>query len=469
MDNTRFTKLFATSNRARNPLAFALSLLLSVATITGASPSANAQIDLGISVAQTLFSAAAAAHRRHRQRVNASNNNNYGNAGYNSSTGEYTNDEEEQPETHHNGHYYSAGVSANEEAPAQPARENRSNRDIKMKNRAIACHNQGVDELNRKDYKRALNFFQQALNYDPTLVDAHWGTALAAKNLHDYERCLNESEIMLRKKPDKAEYWFTAGFACQHLHSFEKADRYYKRFLALAPNDGNSEYAHKAVEILEHAILKKDFGDYLADATSNRLARWARSVMPLKVYIEENTAVPGYKPEFAATLKDAFESWAEASQGKISFVFTNDKSEAAISCAWTADQSILGGTEELGLTHTSFTQDGRILEAHIDLYTLLSETELSKEEIIAKSTSVQLHEIGHALGLGHSQQVYDIMYYRTCPDGLETPLAARDTNTIIALYSLPQEKFEQNKESGQPNTDKSAVKSRSNSAGCSDE
>ncbi len=94
----------------------------------------------------------------------------------------------------------------------------------------------------------------------------------------------------------------------------------------------------------------------------------------------------------------------------------------------------LGGTKELGVTHVESKGD-KIIFAEIDLYTLLDKDTLTAGELLASAKQVQLHEIGHALGLGHSKEPYDTMYFETSPDGLEFPLTMRDKNTILALYS----------------------------------
>lgn len=80
-------------------------------------------------------------------------------------------------------------------------------------------------------------------------------------------------------------------------------------------------------------------------------------------------------------------------------------------------------------------KDSQILSARIDLYTLLDRKGLKKEEIVSEAQEVDLHEIGHALGLEHSSKPYDTMYFETTPDGLEFALTQRDKQTILALYS----------------------------------
>ena len=225
-----------------------------------------------------------------------------------------------------------------------------------------------------------------------------------------------------------------AAYACQCLSKFAEADEYYKHYLHMDRAGINAEIAMRAESIIENNILGQPAGDYFADATKERIVRWPQDQMPLKVFIEDDSSVPGYKPEFSTALKDAFGQWSDASEGKIKFVFTGTESDAQIVCSWTGDKLRLGGTKELGLTHVE-SQGDTIIFAKIDLYTLKDKSELRFDELVAAAKQVELHEIGHALGLEHSQQPYDVMYFETTPEGLEFPLTMRDKNTILALYS----------------------------------
>jgi hypothetical protein len=160
--------------------------------------------------------------------------------------------------------------------------------------------------------------------------------------------------------------------------------------------------------------------------------------MPLKVYIEENAAIKGFKPEFATLLRQSFNDWANASGGRVSFVFTDQEAGAQIKCRWTSKAEFnskgeLGGKTELT---ANLGYNASLHSAKIVLHTLI-DNKATTDQILKTAKQFQLHEIGHALGMGHSQKSYDIMFYRCAPEGLEFPLSERDKRTITLLYAHP--------------------------------
>ncbi len=326
-------------------------------------------------------------------------------------------------------------------------RSGHQNKHANQSRRAIEAYNRGVKLFEHHEYDRSLDEFSNALAIDPNMVEAHWNSAIAYSKLEEYDRCLEESLIVMEKRKHDPQAYFMAADACQHLHKFVEADQYYQTYLAMDKAGVNAEVANRAVAIIENNLLGKPEGDYLADATKGGAASWPSSQMPLKVFLQEDASVPGYSPEFSSALKDAFSEWSNVSDGKIAFVFTDKQSEANITCLWTGNKMELGGTKELGLTQTA-REGNRIMSATIALYTLVDKTELKKEEVLAEAKEVDLHEIGHALGLEHSSQPYDTMYFETTPDGLEFALTQRDKKTILALYGDTPQTISQSLNSG---------------------
>jgi predicted Zn-dependent protease len=176
-------------------------------------------------------------------------------------------------------------------------------------------------------------------------------------------------------------------------------------------------------------------GDYFAEISAEGAFRWARSSLPLKVYITNGAGVQGFRPEMRQILIQAFDEWAQASQGKIAWQLVNDLHQADIACTFRGSPRSSDEGVEGGRTATTIVTDryGReyIESAQMELLTRLHGVSIDASEF----RKAALHEVGHALGLqGHSSTSTDIMYFAVAKS--QSPyLQSRDINTLMKLYS----------------------------------
>lgn len=117
--------------------------------------------------------------------------------------------------------------------------------------------------------------------------------------------------------------------------------------------------------------------------------------MPIKVYIEKN-------PE-EYTMKKAFNKWASASNGTVNFIFVKNASMADITVEFTDN---LEG-QAVGLCSYGAISNGYFTKNTI--YLARSEGTFNRVLTTNEYYRIMLHEIGHAIGLPHSDNVSSIM------------------------------------------------------------
>ncbi len=307
------------------------------------------------------------------------------------------------------------------------------------RNKAIKSFNKAYHFCKANNYQAAADCYRQALTEDPTLSEAHVGLGSALLKAQMYEQALPELVLGVRRLPNDENAWILLADCCTHLQKHDYGFVAYERYLQLDPSGPFAKQANEAIFILQHTVFPSSASDvsgsYLSDFADKGLRKWNTNLLPLRVYVFSNPNVPGFDPLFEPILRQSFNEWTLLSDGRIQFAYVDEPSKAQITCRWTADKKDLGEGQELGVTETQVNARGEIIHADIALLTVYDGKEGRRDEIDRRCKVVDLHEIGHALGLNHSHEIYDIMYPQVAPLGLEHPLTCRDKNTLLALYS----------------------------------
>jgi hypothetical protein len=184
----------------------------------------------------------------------------------------------------------------------------------------------------------------------------------------------------------------------------------------------------------DHAEVRRrvhdsEAGTYIGDILLERdssLARWPdRHGIPLTVWIQPRSDVPGFAPSYIARVRDAFREW-DALHLPVSFAFVGDSADAEVHVNWIDrfDEQISGRTRWARDDDWAITDANIVLAVHHHQGDQLDDDAMR---------AMALHEIGHLLGLDHTTDSLSIM----APRVRVRELSDADRATVRLLYALP--------------------------------
>jgi tetratricopeptide (TPR) repeat protein len=303
---------------------------------------------------------------------------------------------------------------------------------------AIASYNAGVTFMQQNKVAEAAEQFRQAIQASPEFVNAHCNLGTALMLQGEAKAAEKELQQSVALNPTLSAAWATLGSCYQAQGKSKQAIDALNKYLQLNPKGELAPKIRSLIASLKNELSRNGgvndstADDYLHEATIGGMARWAS--MPITVYIKPGTDIPGYRSEFSDLLQQAFADWEQASDGKIKFEFVKDPTNAQITCSWTNTTKNAISSAEGGQTMVipDPAKPGDILNAGVSLLTVPpTGNELSS----AYAKRVDLHEVGHALGiLGHSTNPADVMFHSVLPGITVATLTDRDKKTIVSLY-----------------------------------
>ena len=186
-----------------------------------------------------------------------------------------------------------------------------------------------------------------------------------------------------------------------------------------------------SIRALRRSIRRRiaDSDTYLGYALAEGdsvLKRWRnRSSEPLTVFLSTGD-VPGFSDELRSAVREAFTRWERVGAIPVVFRFVRDSSQAEVEVRWIESFAI----RRTGQADVIWAPDGWLVRGVLTIATHQNDGRRVSRRV---AYTVALHEIGHLLGLGHSDDPNDLMY----PSTSVSDLTPRDRRTARLLYALP--------------------------------
>ncbi len=300
--------------------------------------------------------------------------------------------------------------------------------------------------IERKKLNEAIQRLRIAEAFDPSqyTVSIHETLSYTLRRVGKLDEALIEGNLALGQGNQASrDPNLIYNIACiyEGMGRFDDAISYLKRYMAMKIDSDDRDNAADFIKCLYLDKKNAEAGtsttpDYFDFMRKSGSEIWAPIKIPLKIFAPTAVSVRGYKAEFYSFITESLDQWCKSSGKKLDYRMVKDRASSDIEIVWTdmpLGENASSGAMTTGRTHTRTIAGLLLPPIKVEIMTV-DPFDLTKPVEPGECASTCLHEIGHALGINHSQCISDVMYFRT--NNQQTGvLSSRDAATIKRLYA----------------------------------
>jgi hypothetical protein len=133
---------------------------------------------------------------------------------------------------------------------------------------------------------------------------------------------------------------------------------------------------------------------------------------PITFFIEDGKGVPGYRDSDRELAKMALDAWSRESSGKLKFTEAKERDAALLVIRWVSpNQGLFGETQRIfvkGKAGANVYVMPQVAQLGDPLASRAVADGLLRDTIVYLTC---VHELGHAVGMQHTRNFPDIMYF----------------------------------------------------------
>ncbi len=315
--------------------------------------------------------------------------------------------------------------------------------------------------ISEKDFDQALELAKTLMKWkeaelppkaDP-IMDSLWQIGWLLRRVHKEAEAKDFYTRLIEDYPNKSVKWlgtwhFDRGLAYDCMGDHKNAVKDFQIALAIfrkyfKQNQAEMDFDEKEYMVniiwdinleLKYKKIDPPNKDNYSKSFPMYVYRWNKARAPLRIYIDTSRKT-GFGPILAKAIDTIVKDWMNTKGLPLTWTYVDSAQNCDIHIKRAATyDDIPAGSGGRAMSEFVYIEKGEPKELNKCTLLIFCPSWDGKElsyYAMQQMKNLAMHEFGHALGLGHSPNGLDIMYWKA--PAME--LSARDRNTLIRLYS----------------------------------